>query len=222
MIQPISTESCCPPLSRREARREARRDAILEVAERSFCEHGYAGTTMSAIAAELGGSKGTLWSYFPSKEELFDAVLDRATVSFREQLTLTLNPDDPIESALTKFCTKLMGKLARPESIMLYRLVIGESARFPEIGRSFYERAPSRTLNLLASYLDAVMKAGKLRKDDSLVAAQHLFAMCVMHMQLKLLTGTVTELTADDAARTVSQAISVFLRAYRQPPDQAD
>jgi hypothetical protein len=53
----------CP--SRREARRLSRREAILEVAERSFLEQGYAATTMSAIAAELGGSKGTLWSYLP-------------------------------------------------------------------------------------------------------------------------------------------------------------
>ena len=69
------TSPLCP--SRREARRQSRREAILDVAAQSFLEHGYAGTTMSAIAATLGGSKGTLWSYFASKEVLFAAVIDR-------------------------------------------------------------------------------------------------------------------------------------------------
>src|SRR4026208_346391 len=72
-----STEAPC--LSRREARRRDRRGAIIGVARRSFLNNGYAATTMSSIAAELGGSKGTLWSYFPGKEELFAAVLRETT-----------------------------------------------------------------------------------------------------------------------------------------------
>ncbi len=58
----------CPaakPASRREARRHSRRETILDVAAQWFLEHGYDGTTMSAIATALGGSKGTLWNYFP-------------------------------------------------------------------------------------------------------------------------------------------------------------
>ena len=61
---------------KREARKEERRLAILDVAKRSFLESGYSATSMSAISVELGGSKGTLWNYFPSKEELFAAVLE--------------------------------------------------------------------------------------------------------------------------------------------------
>ena len=58
---------------KREARKEERREAILAIAKRVFLDQGYSGASMSAISAELGGSKGTLWSYFPSKEELFAA-----------------------------------------------------------------------------------------------------------------------------------------------------
>ena len=54
-------------LSRRELSRRSRREAILEVAARSFFAHGYAATSMSSIAGELGGSKGTLWTYFPPR-----------------------------------------------------------------------------------------------------------------------------------------------------------
>jgi TetR/AcrR family transcriptional regulator, mexJK operon transcriptional repressor len=66
----MADASPIPSLSRREARPEVRREIILNVAMQSFLKHGYAGTTMSVIAETLGGSKGTLWSYYSSKEVL--------------------------------------------------------------------------------------------------------------------------------------------------------
>ncbi|HEY2834957.1 MAG TPA: helix-turn-helix domain-containing protein, partial [Rhizomicrobium sp.] len=56
--------------------RDERREAILKVAHTAFLSDGYAATSMSAIAAKVGGSKATLYYYFPSKEELFLAVID--------------------------------------------------------------------------------------------------------------------------------------------------
>ena len=53
-----------------------RRKAFIDAAREAFFANGYAGTTMSSIASKVGGSKTTLWSYFPSKEELFEAVVD--------------------------------------------------------------------------------------------------------------------------------------------------
>ncbi|WP_156106301.1 TetR/AcrR family transcriptional regulator, partial [Sphingobium sp. ba1] len=89
-----------PPTSRREARRLDRRDTILTVAKAYFLEHGYAGTTMSGIAAALGGSKGTLWNHFPSKEDLFSAVLDRVATAYRAQLSQILDPCGVLEPTL--------------------------------------------------------------------------------------------------------------------------
>lgn len=211
----MSEGSFCTPPSRREARRESRRDAILEVAEHYFREHGYAGTTMSGIAAELGGSKGTLWNYFSCKELLFGAVLDRATAAFREELTVTLNPDGPVETALGRFCAQFLAKITAPESITLHRLVVGEAARFPEMGRIFYERAPWKTQELLAGYIAAVMEQGKLRKDDPLSAAQYLMALCMARSHQKLLAGVKQCLGQDEIKPEVSSALDIFLRAYR-------
>ena len=53
--------------------RDRRRDAIIDVAREVFFEEGYAAASMSSIAARLGGSKGTLYNYFRSKDELFEA-----------------------------------------------------------------------------------------------------------------------------------------------------
>ena len=54
----------------------ARRKAILATAREMFLDQGYKPVSMSAIAARLGGSKTTLWSYFPSKPVLFMAVAE--------------------------------------------------------------------------------------------------------------------------------------------------
>lgn len=61
------------------ARRRHRVDRIIEIAERHFIKHGFERTSMSAIATELGGSKSTLWSYFPSKSDMLCAVIKRST-----------------------------------------------------------------------------------------------------------------------------------------------
>lgn len=144
-------------------RKTKRRDAIVSVAMRNFYQHGYAGTSMSAISAELGGSKGTLWNYFPSKEALFTACIDEATRAFREALLIILHPSQDPRVAIEQFCTRFMEKILRPESCSLFQLVVGESVRQPEVGRIFYERGPGTTRRLLQTYFDEQIALGRLR-----------------------------------------------------------
>src|SRR5947208_8772182 len=66
--------------------KDERRDAIVAIAREAFAADGYAGTSMSSIAARLGGSKGTLYSYFKSKEELFIAVVQSKCEKIQEML----------------------------------------------------------------------------------------------------------------------------------------
>lgn len=200
--------------SRREARRQSRREAILDVAAESFLEHGYAGTTMSAIAATLGGSKGTLWSYFASKEVLFAAVIDRVTQAFRAQLSLILNPRDGVEAALRRFCIEFLRKVTSPEAIALHRLVVGETNRFPEIGHIFYERAPRQTQKLLAEFLAEAMERKSLRRTDPLIAARQLIALCMAGEHQLLLMGMTDTLAPQTLEAEVDNAMNTFIRAY--------
>lgn len=213
MEQPREAPCNAPP-SRREARREERREAILDIAARYFLERGYAATSMSGIAAALGGSKGTLWKYYASKDLLFEAVLDRAIGEFRSQLSLALNPHQPVRVALREFCSRYVGRLTQPEGIALHRVVMAEVSRFPEIGRIFYERAPHQVQVLLAAFLDEAMEKGELRRFDPAEAAQYLTALCMAKSHLKMLTGVTPLLTHAEAEADAEAAIEVFLRAY--------
>jgi AcrR family transcriptional regulator len=200
--------------SRRETRRRTRRDTIVQVASQSFLEHGYAGTTMSGIALSLGGSKGTLWSYFPSKEALFVAVMDRLTKDFRAQLSLILNPRHDLETALRRFCKEFLAKVTAAEGAALYRLVVSESQRFPEIGRIFHDRGPRLTQLQLADFLGDAMDRGRLRRDDPLVAARQLIGLCLSGSRQQLLIGLIDAASAADLEHDIDQAMDIFMRAY--------
>jgi TetR/AcrR family transcriptional repressor of mexJK operon len=206
--------------SRRDARKEDRRAIILAVAKASFLKKGYDATSMSAIAAELGGSKGTLWSYFPSKEALFEAVLDAATDEYRERLRVLLDPADDLRKGLQGFCRGFLAKVTSSEALALHRLVQAEGGRFPEIGRIFYERAPQMTQKLIGGYLSDHMAKGHLRPGDPLLAARALVSLCLggVHQRMMWHVESADERMMED---DVTFAVDLFLRAYAPPAAEA-
>jgi TetR/AcrR family transcriptional repressor of mexJK operon len=216
-IVPYSTmmtiESETPTIGKREERRLERRRAILAVAANSFLENGYAGTTMSAISAKLGGSKGTLWNHFNSKEELFAAFLDETTGFFKQELMTVLEPSRDLRPALETFARRFMEKISSPVSIKLYRLVVGESGRSPEVGRMFYARAPGAVEAILARFLDDHMKAGNLQTGDPIRAARFLLGQCVGGGHQQMLCGGPaidTSTIKQDAVRLTDQFLQLY------------
>lgn len=162
----------------RARRKEERRQAILDVAKRSFLEHGFAATSMSAIAADCGGSKTTLWSHFPSKEALFQAFLDRLVGDFSEALDQALLTSGGMEAVLRRFGSVFVAKILSEDARALKRLIAAEGHRFPELAAAFYEGGPRKTRTRLARYLEEQMAAGCLRRGDPQRAARQFLALC--------------------------------------------
>ncbi|HKT77687.1 MAG TPA: TetR/AcrR family transcriptional regulator [Sphingobium sp.] len=203
-----------PGLSRREARRRDRRDAIMQVALRSFLEKGYAATTMSEIAATLGGSKGTLWSYFPSKDDLFAAVLRHAMDAYHAGLMQILDAPGELKPTLHRFATDLLRRVTSPEALALHQLVVTEAARFPKMGAIFFEIAPKHTRALLADYLTAAMARGQLRDADAPLAARTLIMLTLSGCHQKVMWGLLTERSDAQIRQDVDFAVDCFLRIY--------
>lgn len=152
-------------ISKREINRRSRRAKIVDLASAMFLEDGYAATSMSAIAEQLGGSKATLWAHFSSKEELFGAVVDAKIERFSDQLGEVVMRKPADEDAVRAFCLRFLEVLNTRESSRLFRLIMGEGERFPELGRMFYERAPRRTIALVTDFLKGtygIEKSGQL------------------------------------------------------------
>ena len=133
------TEACDSILKRD---REARREAILDAAAEVFMEEGFAAASMSAIAARVGGSKGTLYNYFKSKEALFAAYIQRHCAWQQEAMFALVTPDSDIREALTHFGRSYLTSVFSEFSLRNFRLVIAEAERAPEIGKAFYEAGP--------------------------------------------------------------------------------
>jgi len=206
-----------PPQGRREARKADRRRAILEVAERSFRERGFADTSMSTIAAELGGSKTTLWTYFPSKDALFAAVIDSKIETFQAKLDQALIPTGGTAAALSRFGHLFLNKILDPQSVALHRLIVGESERFPQIGEAFALRGPDRVRTRLCRYMEEEMAAGRLRKGDPLTAARQFIGLCQSGCYLDRLWRPARARTSDPDA-DVAAAVDTFLRAWGPEP----
>lgn len=198
----------------RELSRQARYKVIVQIATRYFIEHGYNGTTMSGIAGALGGSKGTLWSYFPSKQQLFIAVIDRMTTEFQNEMTQILKPGSNIEQTLFKFCRELVTRITSSDALALYRLVLSESSRFPEIGKVFFERGPARIHKLLADFLGSAMDQQSLCVVDPARAAHQLIRLCTSGSRQDRILGIVERVTSAEIELDVTIAMDIFLRAY--------
>lgn len=200
-------------LSKREQRKAERREAILNIAQQSFLDQGYDRTTMSGIAEAMGGSKGTLWSYFDSKEALFGAVIDRAATHFRADLMAALDPSGQPKMSLRRFAESFIRKITSADAIALHRIVVGESPRFPELGRIFYTRAPGVMREMLARYIAIQMEAGALRKDEPMKASGMFLSLCDGGHHKRVLWGI--EPYSDAAAKEEAiTAVDHFLRAY--------
>jgi AcrR family transcriptional regulator len=208
-------------ISRRDVKKLERRAAILDVARQSFFENGYAATTMSEIAAKLGGSKGTLWSYFPSKEDLFAAVLDDVTTEFRQQLSQAIELHEDLRSTLMRLCRHVVETLTAPQFICLHRLINGEGGRFPEVGRILYERGPKNSRAIVAAYLDRCIKDGAMRPCDTAVAAGNLIALCTSGAHQELVLNIIDQATPEHIQADATNAADVFLRAYGTGRDEA-
>ena len=193
----------------------ARRSAILAVAFEAFIQDGYAGTSMSSIAARLGGSKGTLYNYFSSKEELLAAVVREKGEVVYAQLTEIPTGGPDLRKTLTEIGMKLAHIGLDYEFLAFYRLAIAESGRFPEIGAAVYDMGQRRALVPLTDFLESAMSAGTIRVGDALEAAQFFFDLCLAVILRRRLLAAPPE--ADEAVirRNVERAVSLFLVEYR-------
>jgi TetR/AcrR family transcriptional repressor of mexJK operon len=203
-----------PALSRREERRDERRDAILDVARACFLAEGYAATSMSTIAARLGGSKGTLYNYFRSKEELFAAVMERQCSRLQEVLFDVSSVGEAPRERLTHYARNFLDLLLAPMPMAVHRLVVAEGERFPELGRVFYEAGPKVVTDRIGAYLAELMDQGALRRADPLVAAQHFKDLTISGVHQPRLWGIIGDPTPEEMDAQVERAVDTFMRAY--------
>jgi AcrR family transcriptional regulator len=201
-------------LSPKDAARDARREAILDVARDVFLEEGYANASMSEIAARVGGSKATLYTYFRSKEDLFEAYV-RRHCSWQQGEIFSLSPEDgDVKASLTRLGRSYLRMVMSDYNLRHFRMITAEAERSPQIGKAFYQSGPESGAALLAGFLNEAQDRGLLKMDDTTRAAFQFVALCQNRFLKARLCAAAGEPTEKEIAAEVDAAVKVFLAAY--------
>jgi AcrR family transcriptional regulator len=159
---------------------EERPKQILDAALAVFAERGLASARLEDIAKRAGVSKGTIYLYFPNKEELFREVVRTNIIAFIETAEARLEVMDP-RQALSAWMEGYWAWLRSPVFPAMHRLVTSELHSFPDIGAFYAKEVIERAQRLVREMLARGMKGGQFRQMDPLVAARMLSALFVTH-----------------------------------------
>ena len=193
---------------------EAKRQAILKAAAEVFREVGFERASMSEIRSRIGGSKATLYNYFPSKEKLFFEVMYQAKELELGAITAELDPDAAdVKQALLEFGQRLLPALYSPEAIAMRRLAIAESGN-SDIGKVVFAGATAPMEKHVAEFLKKSMKRGVLRTADPKTAAMHLLSLLESELLQRVLLGMMDAVKPEETKGTVRRAVDVFLSGY--------
>jgi AcrR family transcriptional regulator len=191
----------------------AKRRQIMDGARTVFLAAGFDGASMNDIARAAGVSKGTLYSYFTSKDDLFEAII-RAEKGQAAERLCQFNPEGDVREMLTDFGVRLMRRISQPGTVALGRVVIAAAEKFPSVGRALYEAGPLYGATRLAAELSKLEAAGLLRVPDPERAAWQFIDLCQSYIYKRLLFGVVDRLTDEEIEEAVQAGVEVFLRAY--------
>ncbi|MGW8157937.1 MAG: TetR/AcrR family transcriptional regulator [Desulfoprunum sp.] len=193
---------------------DTKRQHILTEAAQAFQELGFERTTMSEICARMGGSKATLYNYFPSKEVLFFEIMYLSTEAEFQAVHSAIDPStDDIVTSLQNFGERLLTILYSPQVRANRHLSISESGH-SELGRLVYERRVQRSQDLVADFIRKAMDHGKLRQADAVVATKHLYSLLEAELIDRFLFQLLEEVSRDEIRQVTARAVAVFMAAY--------
>ena len=191
-----------------------KRRQVLDGAREVFLADGFDGASMNDIARKAGVSKGTLYVYFNSKEELFAALIRDEKRAQAEQMCHSLPADGDPRQTLAALGVRLMETMFQPSSIAHLRTVVGVAAKFPAVGRAFYEAGPEFGMRKVSAYLDTQVAAGRLDIRNTEMAAVLLIDMFKSFHYLRAILCVGQAPKSADIEAHVAEAVDIFLRAY--------
>ena len=208
---------------------EDRPEQIIKAALEVFGECGLANARLQAIAERAGVSKGTIYLYFPNKEELFREMVRQTAVAAIERAERANVQGTPMNQLLA-FMRGYWAFVRSPVFSTIYRLVLGELHQFPDLAEFYANEVVARGQKLLAGIISRGIDAGEFREIDPMVAARMLVAITVMngiwrdeHTGVPLLAHKSDEDVFRELAEFYLHAIApsdgAFAQADGAPPD---
>ena len=191
-----------------------KRTAIIAAAAELFLHSGYGAVSMDAIAAKAAVSKRTVYSHFPGKDVLFAAVMTSHCDRMVGIDNLQLDPEtEPVE-ILSDLGVRLLSLVTSPEAVALFRIVVAEAERFPELGRTFFESGPLRWVEVLGPYLREQDRRGRLKIADPEAAATLLQHMVKDPLHMRCILGVQQSVSAAEIRAHVERTVGNFMTLF--------
>jgi TetR/AcrR family transcriptional repressor of mexJK operon len=198
-------------------------DELLETARQEFLAHGYAGTTMDALAGRARISKNSLYREYPSKERLFAAVVAdwvrRGRDAMRPHLDALVEADD-VRSGLQHFARVLQAAVLSPAVLRIRTLISAEAARFPEVAAGYVTDSWEANLRAFGDTLAVLMERGSIGRGDPALAAEQ-FTWLVLAAPLNRLTleAGLESYPPARLERIADEAVETFLARFAPSAD---
>lgn len=205
-LRPLPGVSLCK-------RGERRAEKILDAATEVFAQKGYQHAKLSEIVALAGGSLSTLYRIYGDKEGLVSAILERRLDNLVGALdSIHFSLDMPPEEALRQTAIRLAEALAKPDSLVAYRIVIGEGEQFPHLREWFFEHAVISVRNTLTGYFEQEIGSGRLQLASAEAAGMQFYAMIFSDFVIRAASGYITEIDPDEIRSRALFAVDLFLK----------
>ena len=152
---------------------DRKRDAIIQAAIVEFRANGFEATSVDKVAARAEVSKRTLYNHFPSKDELFAAILHILWESSASQLARAYEPGRPVRDQLLELLQDKLAMLADDSFLALARVAIAAGLNSPERAQEIVARIGEKDGGLV-DWIRAAQKAGALKAGDAALAVKQL------------------------------------------------
>ncbi len=197
------------------SRQETRREEFLRAASEVFLKDGFSGANVDGVIWKVGGSKRTLYSYFGNKEGLFSTVIRDISVRAMASLVDESICRATLHETLLEIGNRYLSVIMLPETLRLYRTIVAEGIRFPQLPEVFFENGPGRASRSLARTLEKNHHVWGLRALDYEAAAQHFFGMIRGDIHLKVVLGLRPPPKRDEIQSTVASIVDLFVDGCR-------
>jgi AcrR family transcriptional regulator len=206
----------CRPRGRPPVRSdEETKRIVFEAARHAFAVDGYAATSTEALARAAGVSTKTLYRLFPGKAALFEAMCADRLERLLSTVDLQADDEVDVEAGLRAALLACAEIALDPEVVALQRIVLQESAAFPDLAANFYRNGISRTATALAKWLRVRVKKKLIALDDVDEAAGMLLGMLASAPQRAAIYGGMPLPSRKEIERRVSHCAALFLNGCR-------
>ncbi|MDI1260217.1 TetR/AcrR family transcriptional regulator [Aquabacterium sp.] len=207
------TDHTLSPVKRGRPRDPERMRRVLHAATRQFLDRGLERTSMESVARDAGVSKMTIYSYFPSKEALFEAAVSQHTDQVIGFIGVAdMDPHCPA-AVLTALGRRFLEFMGDPNVIDVQRILFSQGGQHQEIREAFFRQGPDRLARELTQYLHSASRVGSLQVGQPKAAADQFLSLFLGRRHYCAMLGLPLPSDQDDTV-LLEANVTLFMRGY--------